>query len=135
VRRPGEPAALLEVLDVRAYCKEELNVSNSEIEDLVGDGLARVVVSLERSDKSYGNGVSVFCSAALTCNQDAETVAQAQDWALGLVSGFLPDAVETALGMFPPGEPSSFAEEAPRRETPSPKTAPSKKKRRRRSRG
>lgn len=111
IRQPGEPAAIIEPDNHRDYIKEVLEVSDEEIDDLIGDGNAHVTASMERSDKSFGNGVSVFSSVTLTCNQDDESIAEAQEWALELVSGMLPDALEKAHELFPPTDDSAYKQD------------------------
>jgi hypothetical protein len=46
-------------------------------EQLVGDGRAGVAVSADMSNKDYGNGFGSRVSVSLTCNQDAQTIANA----------------------------------------------------------
>jgi hypothetical protein len=47
------------------------------LEHLAGDGKAKITMSFDLSNKSYGTGASVMCSVTLTVNQDAETLATA----------------------------------------------------------
>ena len=88
--------------------EEEADMSADEATELIGDGEARVTVSSDRADKYMGTGTSVFCSVTLTCNQDIETIAEAQALAGELVMGFLPDMLARAEAEWKPApEPKS----------------------------
>lgn len=54
----------------------ERNVMD-QIQQLVGDGKARVTVSADFGVKEFGTGASAMCSVSLTCNQDLQTIEQA----------------------------------------------------------
>jgi hypothetical protein len=60
----------------REILPEELIMSVS-VRDIIGDGLAKISMSLEKSDKNYGNGVSVMASITLTVDQNEGAIAQA----------------------------------------------------------
>lgn len=47
------------------------------LQHLAGDGKAKITMSFDLSNKSYGTGASVMCSVTLTVNQDDDTVAEA----------------------------------------------------------
>jgi hypothetical protein len=64
----------------RVYTREILPgdlIMSVSVKDIVGDGLAKVSMSLEKSDKNYGNGVSVMASITLTVDQNEDAIAQA----------------------------------------------------------
>lgn len=48
---------------------------------LIGDGLAEIVVSREISEMSYGNGGKVFVSVKLTVDQSAAGINAGEAWA------------------------------------------------------
>lgn len=48
-----------------------------DLHEIAGDGKAKITLSYDLSNKSYGNGASVMCSLSLTVNQDAETISHA----------------------------------------------------------
>lgn len=48
-----------------------------EIQQIVGNGLARVTVSADFGIKDFGTGASAMCSVSLTCNQDNATIERA----------------------------------------------------------
>jgi hypothetical protein len=48
-----------------------------EIQQVIGNGLARVTVSADFGIKDYGTGASAMCSVSLTCNQDIQTIERA----------------------------------------------------------
>lgn len=45
--------------------------------EIVGDGKARVTVTVDVGIKDFGTGVSSSCTVSLTCNQDIKTVERA----------------------------------------------------------
>lgn len=48
-----------------------------EIQQIIGNGLARVTVSADFGIKDFGTGASAMCSVSLTCNQDTQTIERA----------------------------------------------------------
>lgn len=48
-----------------------------DVSQIIGDGLAKVSMTMEKSDKQYGNGVGVSVSVTLTCNQDTQSIENA----------------------------------------------------------
>lgn len=74
--------------------EEDIDMRKDELEDLVGDGLAKVTCSVGIKDSDYGNGFEAFCSVTLTCNQDRGSVKEAQELTQELLDG----AVQSAFG-------------------------------------
>lgn len=59
----------------------ELEMQTDELKEIIGDGKAKITISRELSEKSYGNGGSLFVSITLTTDQSHESVAKAIDLA------------------------------------------------------
>jgi hypothetical protein len=53
-----------------------------QFQKIVGNGLARVSLSIPIDLKDFGNGAGAHVSISLTCNQDAATIHQAHTLAL-----------------------------------------------------
>lgn len=47
------------------------------MDELIGNGLAKISMTMENSEKNYGNGVSVSVTVTLTVNQDESSVKKA----------------------------------------------------------
>lgn len=75
-------------------------MARDTLTSLVGDGLARVGVSLGIKDSDYGNGFEAFCSVQLTCNQDEDSVRAAQEIAVDLVERKMADAFDCAHDLY-----------------------------------
>ena len=69
---------------------------NGDIKDLVGDGEAKVSVSMGMSNKDFGNGFDVHVSVSLTCEQDNDIVGFAYEAASDIVMSLIEDAKERA---------------------------------------
>lgn len=67
-----------------------------DLEDLVGDGRAKVTASISLGDKDFGNGFEAHCSVQLTVNQDKGSIEEAQDWATALAEGHMEVAFKAA---------------------------------------
>ena len=65
-----------------------------DIKALIGDGAAKVSVSMGMSDKDYGNGFDVHVSVSLTCDQDRDVVGFAYEAASDIASDIISDAKE-----------------------------------------
>ena len=48
-----------------------------DFKNIIGDGNAKVNVSVDMGIKDFGTGASAMCSVSLTCNQDYETIQKA----------------------------------------------------------
>lgn len=70
----------------------DLNMPLEDIKALVGDGGAKVSVSMGMSDKDYGDGFDVHVSISLTCDQDRDVVGFAYEAASDLCSEIILDA-------------------------------------------
>lgn len=84
---------------------EDLYLSSNEIQDLVGDGNAKVSVGLGMSNKDYGNGYDVHVTVTLSCSQNREIVGYAYDAASDLASSICRDAYNKMTALY--GEASS----------------------------
>lgn len=80
----------------RALTHEDLDMERDELSDLVGDKQARVSVSMDLGDKSFGNGFGAHVTVSLTCNQDEETIRDTFVIAKGLTDEFVEEAFEQA---------------------------------------
>lgn len=63
---------------------------------LVGNGLAKVTSSIQFNVKSFGQGVSGFCSVTLTCNQDKDTIDEAMSMATQVANDYAEQATNLA---------------------------------------
>lgn len=79
---------------------KELPVAPDELAALIGDGNARVVVSLEMKDSDYGTGFGAHVSVALTCDQSERGVEMAVVAAEELARGALGDMFIAAKAVF-----------------------------------
>jgi len=79
---------------------KDIRMARDELEQLVGDGNARVTVSLGLKDSDYGNGFEAFCSVSLACNQDRESVVAAQALAQELAHDQMEGAFEEAHDLY-----------------------------------
>jgi hypothetical protein len=52
-----------------------------EFKNIIGDGMAKVSVSVDLSIKDYGTGASAMASVTLSCNQDMQTIQRASELA------------------------------------------------------
>jgi len=66
-------------LTVKTARCEDTYVKSMEVpmDHLAGDGKAKITMSFDLSNKSYGTGASVMCSLTLTVNQDPATISEA----------------------------------------------------------
>ena len=60
---------------IRAHARIPMDLNM--LDQFIGDGNAKLTVSIDISDKEYGRGVSVMASLTLTCNQDDDSVQMA----------------------------------------------------------
>lgn len=51
------------------------------LDQFIGDGNAKLTVSMEVADKEFGRGVSVMASVTITVNQDDESINMAYHYA------------------------------------------------------
>lgn len=79
---------------------EDLHMAQDALEQMVGDGLARVTCSLGIKDSNYGRGFEAFCTVQLTCNQDSKTVRGAQALAEELAAKGMEDAFDAGRDLF-----------------------------------
>lgn len=71
---PGQPAI--------NYTSDEVPVSIQDMYTrIIGDGKAKVAVTVDVGIKDFGTGVSSSCTVVLTCNQDQRTIQEAADLA------------------------------------------------------
>lgn len=59
-----------------------------ELQQIVGNGLARVAISADMGIKDYGTGAGALATVSLTCNQDMKTLERAAELAGELARGF-----------------------------------------------
>lgn len=81
-------------------------MSRDTLANLVGDAHAKVTVSYGLKDSDFGTGFDVFCSVTLSCNQDDESVLEAQQIAQALAATHCEKAVETGRELFESTQPS-----------------------------
>ena len=76
---------------IRAHARIPMDFNM--LDQFIGDGNARLTVSLEISDKEYGRGVNVMASLTLTCNQDDDSVRMAYHYGSALLQEAISDTV------------------------------------------
>ena len=78
---------------------------------LVGDGNARITVSREVSESSYGTGGKVFVSVSLACHQDQQYIESAIGFATSLADHYMEKHYSelqqklVQMGVLKPGTP------------------------------
>lgn len=75
---------------------KDFGMSAKDIKTLVGDGKAKISVSMGMADKDFGTGFDVHVSVGLTCDQDPEIIGFAYESATDVVEGLIFDAQERA---------------------------------------
>lgn len=104
----GKKEVLYEVLE------EEVPMSQQDKDayaQLVGDGNARITVSREASESSYGTGGKVFVSVSLACHQDQKYIESAIGFATSLADHYMEKHYNelqqklVQMGVLKPGHP------------------------------
>jgi len=67
-------------------------MSSDDVTNMVGDGNARVSVSLGMAEKDFGNGYDAHVSVSLTCDQDSKIIEIAFEAASDMVSEMILEA-------------------------------------------
>ena len=80
--------------------EEDLAMSGDEVQDMVGDGNAKVSVSFGMSDKDFGNGFDAHISISLTCDQDREMIEFAYEAASDLAAEMCAGAFQKAKDLY-----------------------------------
>lgn len=75
---------------------KELHMAQHLVADLVGDGNAKVSVSMNLKDSSFGKGFGTQVTVTLAVHQDEEIIGEAFDLARDLVAEYSVNAFETA---------------------------------------
>jgi hypothetical protein len=86
---------------------EDFSMESDEISALIGDGNARVNVSLGMSDKSYGTGFDAHVSISLTCDQESAIIGVAYEFASEIAKEKLSEVMEQAKEMWKEYEPET----------------------------
>jgi hypothetical protein len=71
-----------------------------DIRDLIGDGNARVSLSLGMADKDFGSGYDVHVTVSLTCDQHRRVILLAYEAAGDIVSDMVLEARERAEALW-----------------------------------
>lgn len=74
----------------------DMNMSSDAIASLIGDGKARITVSIGLDDKNFGFGATGHVSVSLSCNQDEATIKDAAGVARALAEEFVSDTLDSA---------------------------------------
>ena len=77
----------------------DMDMSDDAVASLLGDGKARVTVSLGLDDKNFGFGATGHVSVSISCNQDEATIRDASGVARALAEEFVSDALDAANEM------------------------------------
>ena len=96
VNLDGEPP----LIDQFLLDGEDLDMPKDEIKKLVGDGEARVAVSVDLSDKDFGSGFGTHVTVSLTCDQNSDTLDDAFVIAKALAADYAEQAYEEAEDLF-----------------------------------
>lgn len=65
-------------IDIEQFQLDEKDIPHmDEIQQIMGNGQARVTVSADFGIKEFGTGVSAMATVSLTCNQDTATIERA----------------------------------------------------------
>ncbi|MGA1353557.1 MAG: hypothetical protein ACO32I_02040 [Candidatus Limnocylindrus sp.] len=64
---------------------KRVHVEDKMLSDFIGNGAAKLTVSMEIADKDYGRGVSVMASLTLTVDQDDTMIETAFHYARSLL--------------------------------------------------
>ena len=91
-RFKGRDPLYLDVL----FTGEDVGMERDNVSELIGDGNARVTVSMDLKDSDFGSGFSGFVSVSLACNQDDETIEEAASIAQEMVTEYVPTVLEAA---------------------------------------
>lgn len=67
-------------------------MASDDISRMVGDGNAKVSVSLGMAEKDFGNGYDVHVSVSLTCDQHSEMIEIAYEAASDIVAEMILEA-------------------------------------------
>jgi hypothetical protein len=78
---------------------QEVGLEDDMAAALVGDGNARIAVSLDMADKNFGRGFSAHVTVSLNTNQDEATIRQTHAIATALAEEFLADTFDVAKNM------------------------------------
>ena len=68
-----------------ASASRRIPVEDKMLSDFIGNGAAKLTVSVEIADKDYGRGVSVMASLSLTVDQDDTMIETAFHYARSLL--------------------------------------------------
>lgn len=88
----GHPSRLFE----RLITEEDVGMARDALERLIGDGNARVSVSMNLSDKAFGSGFGTQVSVSLNVDQRTDAVDDGFQIAKGLALQYTEDAFEEA---------------------------------------
>ena len=78
-----------EAIRTHARIPMELNM----LDQFIGDGNAKLTISMDISDKEYGRGVSVMASLTLVVNQDDENIQMAYHYGSALLKGAISETL------------------------------------------
>lgn len=94
VSRQGKPA------QVSTYEGPVPEALMDEYKKVVGNGLAKVTIAVDVSNKDFGSGASSMASVTLSCGQTEEEIRNAQELAKSLVMEFAYNNALTAKEVF-----------------------------------
>ena len=63
------------------------------LDQFIGDGNAKLTISMDISDKEFGRGISVMASLTMTVNQDDESVQMAYHYGAALLKGAVSETI------------------------------------------
>lgn len=98
----GQPSEV----DEEPLFEKDLNMPQDKLVELVGDGRARVTISIEQKDSNYGSGFGAFASVTLSCSQETGSIERAGQLATGLASQLAAEAWEKSRDLFDTTHPS-----------------------------
>lgn len=98
----GEP----DEVDEEPIFNKDLPMTEEALQQLMGDRGARVTVSLDQKDNSFGKGFGAFASVTLSCHQESESIALAGEHALRLATVLVSEAWERSRDLFDSTHPT-----------------------------
>ena len=72
----------------------------AKIEELLGDGQARVTAGIDMGVKDFGNGYGVHVSVSFNCNQDEKSVQRAGALAKDIAQEMVTEQMEETAILF-----------------------------------
>jgi hypothetical protein len=96
VETAGQPSSFFD----HYLSEEDIDMPSDRLAELIGDGDARISVSMELKDSDFGTGFGAHVSVSLACAQEESSMNEAAELAMDLASTYVQDAHEVAHAAF-----------------------------------